>query len=69
MKTLTLKELREKKNITTKEASKKLEISQTYLYLLENGQRNPSDKLKNKMSKLYNVSVTTIFLASQVTKC
>lgn len=68
MKKNTLKELRIKKNLTFKKAAEKLNISKTYLYFLENGQRNPSDKLKNKMAEIYGVSATTIFLASQLTK-
>ena len=56
---MTLKEIRNKK---------KIGITKTYLYLIEEGQRNPSDKIKLKMSKAYGVSPTTIFLATQLTK-
>lgn len=69
MKNLTLKELRERKQINPKQVAEKLNISITYLYLLENGRRNPSDKLKIRMAKVYGVSATAIFLASQATKC
>ena len=65
---MTLKEIRNKKNIGLTDASKKIGITKTYLYLIEEGQRNPSDKIKLKMSKAYGVSPTTIFLASQLTK-
>lgn len=65
---MTLKEIRSKKNIGLTDASKKIGITKTYLYLLEEGQRTPSDKIKLKMSKVYGVSPTTIFLASQLTK-
>ncbi len=65
---MTLKEIRKKKNIGLTDASKKIGITKTYLYLIENGKRNPSDKIKLKMSKTYGVSPTTIFLATQLTK-
>lgn len=65
---MTLKEIRKKKNIGLTDASKKIGITKTYLYLIENGKRNPSDKIKLKMSKAYGVSSTTIFLATQLTK-
>ena len=37
--------------------------------MLENGTRNPSDKLKEKLSDIYKCSVTDIFLSTQATKC
>lgn len=64
---MTLKEIRSKKNIGLTDAAKKIGITKTYLYLIEEGQRTPSDKIKIKMSKAYGVSPTTIFLASQLT--
>lgn len=69
MKNFTLKELRKRKKLNINQVAEKLNISKTYVHLLENGQRNPSDKLKIKMAELYGVSATTIFLASHTTKC
>ena len=60
---MTLQEMRLKKGLTQEQASKILEINPDYLSMLENKTRNPSDKLKKKMAKLYGVSVTDIFLA------
>lgn len=65
---MTLEEIRKKKNLGLTDASKKIGITKTYLYLVEKGQRNPSDTIKIKMSKVYGVSPTTIFLATQLTK-
>lgn len=65
---MTLKEIRNKKKIGLTDASKKIGITKSYLYMIEEGQRNPSDKIKLKMSKAYGVSPTTIFLATQLTK-
>lgn len=64
----TLKELRNKKGITQEQASKLLEIRKTYLSMLENGVRNPSDTLKEKMAKLYECNIADIFLAISSTK-
>ena len=69
MKIYTLKELREKRKLDIPYVAEYCDITQSYLYMLESGERNPSDKLKLKLSKLYKVSQTTIFLAAQLTKC
>lgn len=64
----TLKDLRNNKNLKQEEVAKILDISNTYLSLLETGKRNPSDKLKEKMARLYNCNITDIFLAISLTK-
>ena len=64
----TLKDLRKEKNLTQEQASKILIIRKEYLSMLENGNRNPSDSLKEKMAKLYNCSISDIFLAINSTK-
>ena len=69
MKIKTLKQLREERGLTQEEASKLLGINKCYLSRLENKERNPSDGLKNKMAKIYQVSNTDIFLSSQLPKC
>lgn len=66
---MTLKELRLKNKMTRLEVANKTDTSETYILLLETGQRNPSDKMKEKLAKVYNVKPVTIFLASQQTKC
>lgn len=68
MKTKTLKELRESRGMTQEEASNEFEITKEYLSMLERGERNPSDKLKEKMAKFYNVSMYYIFLTCNETK-
>ena len=65
----TIKELREKRNLTQNEASKLLDLRKNYLSAIECGKRNPSDKLKIKMSSVYKVSIADIFLSLQETKC
>lgn len=68
MKTKTLKELRESRNMTQEESAREFEITKEYLSMLERGERNPSDKLKEKMANSYNVSMYYIFLACTETK-
>lgn len=68
MKKNTLKDLREDKKLTQEQASKILLITKEYLSMLENGSRNPSDTLKEKMAKLYECSIVDIFLAINSTK-
>lgn len=69
MKATSLKELRKQRNLTVKEASKRLDVTEQYLIMLEKGERNPSDKMKQKMSSLYGVSAVNIFLLCNSTKC
>ena len=64
-----LKELREKAKLTQKDVAEKTNVTETYISLLENGNRNPSDKMKKQLAELYKVKVTDIFLASELTKC
>ena len=69
LKKKTLQELRKDKLLTQEQASRLLSITKEYLSMLENGDRNPSDNLKEKMAKLYNCSIADIFLAINSTKC
>lgn len=69
MKNKNLQQLRLDTGITQTKASKILGITNEYLSMLENGDRNPSDSLKEKMSKLYKCNIADIFLAINSTKC
>lgn len=69
MKKYTLKELREKNKMTQKEVAKELKVNKNYISMLENGTRNPSDKMKEYLAKLYKCSIVDIFLSIQTTKC
>lgn len=64
----TLQELRKNKKLTQEQTAKILSITKEYLSMLENGDRNPSDSLKEKMAKLYECSIADIFLATISTK-
>ena len=68
MKNKTLQQLRNNKGLTQEQASKIFGVTKEYLSMLENGDRNPSDSLKEKMAKLYNCEISEIFLAINSTK-
>ncbi len=63
----TLKSIREEEGLTRVKASKILGITVTHLYLIECGKRNPSDKLKKKMMKLYGIPISDIYAMCSVT--
>ena len=65
---MDLRQIREKANLTQEQTAKITGFTVRYISLLENGERNPSDKAKNILAKAYRVSVVDIFLASQRTK-
>ncbi|MCI8411036.1 MAG: helix-turn-helix transcriptional regulator [Clostridia bacterium] len=65
----TIKDLRINMGLSQEEASKEFKIHKRYLSMIENGKRNPSDKLKIKMANLYKTTIGVIFLALETTKC
>ena len=65
----TLQELRKNKRLTQEQSAKILMKTKEYLSMLENGDRNPSDTLKERMAKLYDCEISDIFLAINSTKC
>lgn len=67
MKQMTLKELRIKNGYTQEQVAKSTDTTVTYISLLENGHKNPSDKMKEKLADLYKCSIEKIFLAIKLT--
>lgn len=65
---MQLKKFREKAKLTQDQVSKLTGLSIRYISLLETGKRNPSDKTKKILAKIYKVSDVEIFLACQRTK-
>ena len=65
----TLQDLRIKKGLTQEELGKLTGTTKDYISLLERGKRNPSDKMKEKLAKVFGVEMYQIFLATQRTKC
>lgn len=68
MKVRTIQKLRLDKNKTQDEMAKDLSVTKEYISMLERGERNPSDKLKEKMAIYFGVSISYIFLAINETK-
>lgn len=68
MKKLSLKDLREKRGLTQEEVAKITGKTITYIWMLENGKRNASDKMKKQLAKIYNCEILDIFLALQLTE-
>jgi putative transcriptional regulator len=65
----TLQDFRIQKGLTQEELAKLTETTKDYISLLERGKRNPSDKMKAKLAKIFDVEIVQIFLAVQRTKC
>jgi len=66
---MTLKQWRKKKKMTRKELAKITGTTETYICLIENGKRNPSDTMKLKLAKAFDTKIINIFFAIQETKC
>lgn len=66
---MTLKEWRIKKKLTRKELAKLTDTTETYIFMIETGKRNPSDTMKYKLAEVFNTKIANIFLAIQETKC
>ena len=64
-----LQDFRIQKGLTQEELAKLTETTKDYISLLERGKRNPSDKMKAKLAKIFDVEIVQIFLAVQRTKC
>ena len=64
-----MRELRETVELTQKQVAVRTNKTETYISLLENGKRNPSDKMKKELANLYGVGISEIFLALELTKC
>lgn len=64
-----IRQIRKSRNLLQKDVAKELGIEVSYLYMIENGMRNPSDKLKIQLCKLYGIDMNTLFLALKLTKC
>ena len=63
MKQQSIGQIREQLNMRPMETARKLGISYTYLYSIENGLKKPSDTIKRKICNLYGIDMNTLFLA------
>lgn len=63
MKNYTLKEMRCLKMKTQKQVALDVGITETYLSLIECGKKRPSDKIKRKLAREYQVKIVDILKA------
>lgn len=68
MEEYNIQELRIKNNLTQYQVAEKTGVTKDYISMIERGIRNPSDKMKEKLARLYNTTVVQIFLAYDRTK-
>ena len=68
MKKYTLKQLRESRNMTQEQVGKATKKTTRYISMIEQGIRNPSDTMKERLAEVYKVSLMQIFLSTQTTK-
>jgi DNA-binding XRE family transcriptional regulator len=57
----TLRNLREKENLTLRQLGEKLNIHWTTLHSFETGRRNPSFETADKIASYFNVPIEYIF--------
>lgn len=63
-----IKENRLKNNWTQEELANKLNVSISLIRMYENGTRNPSDKVKESLCQLFNISISELFEKNQTDK-
>ena len=68
MKNCTMKELRLLKKKSRMENAQKVNISLSYLDMIEAGTRQPSDTIKRRFAEFYNCSPLQIFLSCETTQ-
>jgi putative transcriptional regulator len=56
-----LKKLRQKRGFTQEGMGQVLGITKDYVYMIENGRRNPSFALAKRIADLYKVTVDELF--------
>ncbi len=65
---VVIKENRLKNGWTQEELSNKLNVSVSLIRMYENGTRNPSDKVKELLCQLFNISISELFEKNQIDK-
>lgn len=66
MKKNNLKKIRKEKNLTAKELGKKIGVTDVYIYLLEQGTKNPSFETSLKIAQALHVKVNDIWNAKDL---
>ncbi|MGI2329698.1 helix-turn-helix transcriptional regulator [Planococcus sp. YIM B11945] len=61
-----LKELREERNLSVKEAAEFLGISESHYYKIESGLRSPNFKLAGEFAKFFGTNVDELFFGNEL---
>lgn len=61
-----LKELREKRNLSVKEAAEFLGISESHYYKIESGVRSPNFRLAGKFARFFGTNVDELFFGREL---
>lgn len=65
---IVIKENRLKNGWTQEELANKLNVSISLIRMYENGTRNPSDKVKESLCQLFNISISELFEKNETDK-
>ena len=57
----TLRSIRLSKNMDVIEVAEKIGVTYMYIYMIERGIRNPGDKIKRKLAKVYGISMDELY--------
>ncbi len=57
----TLRSIRLSKNMDVIEVAEKIGVTYMYIYMIERGIRNPGDKIKRKLAKVYEISMDELY--------
>lgn len=57
----TLRSIRLSKHMDVIEVAEKIEVTYMYIYMIERGIRNPGDKIKRKLAKVYGISMDELY--------
>lgn len=57
----TLRSIRLSKNMDVQVVADEIGVTNMYMYMIERGVRNPGDKIKRKLAKVYNISMDELY--------
>ena len=57
----TLRSIRLSKNMDVQVVAEEIGVTYMYMYMIERGVRNPGDKIKRKLAKVYNISMDELY--------
>ena len=57
----TLRSIRLSKNMDVQVVAEEIGVTYMYMYMIERGVRNPGDKIKRKLARVYNISMDELY--------